>query len=138
MPSVQLIVSQELRSMGDALRDLDSKQLIQSDFILMSGDVISNLNLVPILEEHRNRKLSDKNSIMTLILKPSGINHPSRLYILALILLDRNWKKVFSFWMQNPTNVFVMNLFLDIHQRLIFLLCLHSLNCILKLWCEMI
>ncbi|KAJ3329045.1 hypothetical protein HDU91_003948, partial [Kappamyces sp. JEL0680] len=78
MPLVKIIVSQELRSMGDALRDLDAKQLIQSDFILMSGDVISNVNLASVLDEHRARKLSDKNSIMTLVLKPGGLNHPSR------------------------------------------------------------
>jgi translation initiation factor eIF-2B subunit epsilon len=64
--------------MGDALRDLDSKQLIQSDFILMSTGTISNINLGPIIESHRQRKLADKNSIMTVICKRASNGHPSR------------------------------------------------------------
>lgn len=78
MPVVKTIISQELRSMGDALRDLDAKQLIQSDFILTSGDVITNLNLTTALDAHRERKMTDKNAIMTLVLKKAGLNHPSR------------------------------------------------------------
>lgn len=53
MPVVTTIVSQELLSVGDALRDLDSKQLLQSDFILVSGDVVSNMNLELALNEHK-------------------------------------------------------------------------------------
>jgi translation initiation factor eIF-2B subunit epsilon len=82
LPLVKTIVSQELRSVGDALRDLDAKQLIQSDFILISGNVISNLNLASILDAHRERKTTDKNSIMTLVLKKAGLNHPTRFIII--------------------------------------------------------
>lgn len=39
--------------MGDALRDVDSKQVINNDFILMSTDTISNLNLTRTVDEHR-------------------------------------------------------------------------------------
>jgi len=44
---------QECYSVGDALRELDAKQLLRGDFILVSGDVISNVNLDAILEEHK-------------------------------------------------------------------------------------
>ena len=71
-PTIKTIVSQELRSMGDALRDLDAKQLLQSDFILMSAGLISNINLASILETHRQRKLTDKNSIMTVLCKKAS------------------------------------------------------------------
>ncbi|KAJ3326333.1 hypothetical protein HDV06_000209 [Boothiomyces sp. JEL0866] len=64
--------------MGDVLRDMDSKQILQSDFILMSGDVVSNVNLAPLIEEHKKRKLADKNLIMTLITKQANANHPTR------------------------------------------------------------
>jgi translation initiation factor eIF-2B subunit epsilon len=50
---VTTIVSQELNSVGDALRDLDAKQVLRSDFILVSGDVVSNMNLEKALEEHK-------------------------------------------------------------------------------------
>jgi len=39
--------------MGDALRDIDAKSLIRSDFILIYGDVVSNIKLQPIVEEHK-------------------------------------------------------------------------------------
>lgn len=64
--------------MGDALRDLDAKQLIQSDFILISAGNISNINLAPIIEAHKQRKLADKNSIMTVLCKKASYGHPTR------------------------------------------------------------
>jgi translation initiation factor eIF-2B subunit epsilon len=51
--TVTVIVSQMCRSLGDAMRDLDTKAVIRSDFILVSGDMVGNLNLLPILEHHR-------------------------------------------------------------------------------------
>lgn len=39
--------------MGDALRDIDAKNLIRSDFILLYGDVVSNIKLQAIVEEHK-------------------------------------------------------------------------------------
>ncbi|KAJ3274956.1 hypothetical protein HDV01_001820 [Terramyces sp. JEL0728] len=78
LPTVEIIVSQELRSMGDVLRDMDAKQILQSDFILMSGDVVSNVNLEPLVKEHKLRKSTDKNLIMTLITKQASSNHPTR------------------------------------------------------------
>jgi translation initiation factor eIF-2B subunit epsilon len=77
-PLVKTVVSQELRSMGDALRELDTKQLLQNDFVLMTGDVVSNINLAPILALHNERKQTDKNSIMTLLVKEASMNHPTR------------------------------------------------------------
>ena len=35
------------------MRDLDAKHVLKSDFILVSGDVVSNMNLEQALEEHR-------------------------------------------------------------------------------------
>jgi translation initiation factor eIF-2B subunit epsilon len=40
---------------GDVMRELDVKQLIQSDFILVSGNVVSNMKLDKVLLEHRLR-----------------------------------------------------------------------------------
>lgn len=43
----------ECLSMGDCLRDIDHKALIRGEFILLSSDVISNVQLIPILEKHK-------------------------------------------------------------------------------------
>ncbi|ORZ23764.1 translation initiation factor eIF-2B subunit epsilon [Lobosporangium transversale] len=75
---IHTIVSQECYSVGDAMRELDAKQLIDTDFILVSGDVVSNMKLDKVLEEHRARRQADKSAIMTMVLKKASPHHRSR------------------------------------------------------------
>lgn len=49
-----MIVSESVMSVGDCLRDIDAKDLITSDFVLISGDVISNLDLAAVIGKNRN------------------------------------------------------------------------------------
>ncbi|CAG8786163.1 14276_t:CDS:10 [Dentiscutata erythropus] len=72
------IVTPEARSVGDALRELDAKQLINSDFILINGDVVSNIHLEKVLEAHRDRKSVDGNTIMTMVVKEASPFHRTR------------------------------------------------------------
>jgi len=62
-------------SVGDALRDLDKRDLITGDFLLVSGDVVSNLPIEQALAKHRARRAKDKNAIMTIILREAGVEH---------------------------------------------------------------
>lgn len=86
------------------MRELDAKQIITADFLLVSGDVVSNLPLEPILQEHRQRRQADKNAIMTMILREAAPNHrtkyipqPSSLAKIVLILLpDLLKRRAFS------------------------------------------
>ena len=58
---------------GDALRELDKRNLVQSDpFILMSGDVVTNVDIVPALAAHKARHKKDNSAIMTMLLKRVG------------------------------------------------------------------
>jgi NDP-sugar pyrophosphorylase family protein len=50
---VKTIVSLNALSAGDALREIESQQLIKADFILVSGDVVSNMNLQEVLQLHK-------------------------------------------------------------------------------------
>ncbi|KAF9199831.1 hypothetical protein BGZ49_010007 [Haplosporangium sp. Z 27] len=75
---IHTIVSQECMSVGDAMRELDAKQLIDTDFILVTGDVVSNMKLDKVLDEHRARRQADKSAIMTMVLKKSSPQHRSR------------------------------------------------------------
>ena len=62
-----------LISRNFVFRELDKRNLIQSDpFILMSGDVVTNVNIVPALKEHEKRHKKDNSSIMTVLLKNIG------------------------------------------------------------------
>ena len=51
--TINPIVNEECRSLGDAMRDLDNKGLLRQDFILVNGDTIGNVNLSNALKEHK-------------------------------------------------------------------------------------
>ena len=51
--SVRPIIALTARSTGDALREIDSKQIITGDFVLVRGDVVASLDLQRIVEEHK-------------------------------------------------------------------------------------
>ncbi|KAL4774168.1 nucleotide-diphospho-sugar transferase [Aspergillus nidulans var. acristatus] len=65
-------------SVGDVMRDLDGKHLITGDFLVVSGDVVSNLPIDGALAKHRERRQADKNAIMTMILREAGRNHRTK------------------------------------------------------------
>ena len=50
---IHLFEIRDARSVGDVMRVLDAKHVIQGDFILVQGDVISNVNFKPLLEEFK-------------------------------------------------------------------------------------
>lgn len=65
-------------SVGDAMRDLDAKGLITSDFLLVSGDIVCNVPFDEVLTAHRNRRQKDKNAIMTMVLREASPLHRTR------------------------------------------------------------
>jgi translation initiation factor eIF-2B subunit epsilon len=67
------IVKTTARSVGDAMRDLDARDLITGDFLLVHGDLVSNLPIDATLAAHRARRIADKNAIMTMILRSGGL-----------------------------------------------------------------
>lgn len=50
---VHIITSDLYRSLGDVLRDVDAKALVRGDFVLVYGDVVSNIDVSQALLEHR-------------------------------------------------------------------------------------
>lgn len=66
------------KSAGDVMRDLDNRDLIMGDFLLVSGDVVSNVALAPALARHRARREKDKNAIMTMVLREAGVQHRTK------------------------------------------------------------
>nr|XP_022323176.1 translation initiation factor eIF-2B subunit epsilon-like [Crassostrea virginica] len=77
------VLSESCMSMGDALREIHDKSVIRNDFVLVFGDVVANIRLQDILQEHKNR-LKDKtcpknkNSVMTMIFQKVPPGHRSR------------------------------------------------------------
>lgn len=75
---VETIKIPESLSVGDAMRDLDSKGLIKNDFLLISGDVVGNIDLKKVIKQHKDRKNKDKNAIMTMVLREACALHRTR------------------------------------------------------------
>ena len=66
-------------SIGDALRRVFQLQLIRSDpFIMISGDVVTNINLKSILASHTQARESDKTFIMSMLMVPTPPGARSR------------------------------------------------------------
>lgn len=72
------IIRSTATSVGDAMRDLDSRDIIKADFILVFGDLVSNAALQPALAKHRARREKDKNAIMTMLLRGIDPGHRVR------------------------------------------------------------
>lgn len=66
---IQIHSSEDNHSTGDCLRDLDSKALIKSDFVIMDVGCCGNLPLAELLENHKKLKKVDKSAIMTSIVR---------------------------------------------------------------------
>ncbi|PIN21051.1 Translation initiation factor 2B, epsilon subunit (eIF-2Bepsilon/GCD6) [Handroanthus impetiginosus] len=80
--SVTTIESYNSTSAGDALRLIYEKHVIRGDFILVTGDTVSNMPLTQALKEHKERRRKDSNAVMTMVIKQSKsspITHQSRL-----------------------------------------------------------
>lgn len=69
--TVHIITSEMFRSLGDVLRDVDAKSLVRSDFVLVYGDVVSNVNISQALQEHRCDTISGPFGCKHKILKYS-------------------------------------------------------------------
>ena len=58
------------QSAGDAIREVQSREVLVSEpFVLISGDVICNVDLVEVIDQHKRRRKKDKECIMTMIFK---------------------------------------------------------------------
>ncbi|EOD10984.1 hypothetical protein EMIHUDRAFT_459808 [Emiliania huxleyi CCMP1516] len=61
-------------SAGDALREVEALGVITSDFVLCHADVVSNLELGSVIAAHKARRESDRDAVMTTVLRrvPAG------------------------------------------------------------------
>lgn len=71
-PSIEVtcLSSSSCLSAGDALREIDAMGIVRSDpFVLINGDVVSNMNLAEAISFHKEKKKIDNNAVMTVALK---------------------------------------------------------------------
>nr|XP_019013988.1 translation initiation factor eIF-2B subunit epsilon [Kwoniella pini CBS 10737]OCF52769.1 translation initiation factor eIF-2B subunit epsilon [Kwoniella pini CBS 10737] len=75
---IQCLASQTAMSAGDALRELDDRNVLNAEnpFILVHSPIISNYDLSKMVEVHKKRREEDKNFIMTMGVGLGGRRHP--------------------------------------------------------------
>lgn len=87
---ITTIMSLESRSVGDAMRDLDNRGLITGDFLLVSGDVVTNIDFEKVMAFHKQRKLVDKEHILSMVLTSASPLHRTRSHVdPAVFILDK-------------------------------------------------
>jgi translation initiation factor eIF-2B subunit epsilon len=61
-------------SVGDVMRELDQNQdyRLTGDFLIVSGDVVSNFPIEAALKAHKARRLKNRNAIMTMLLRETS------------------------------------------------------------------
>ncbi|KAF8894552.1 nucleotide-diphospho-sugar transferase [Infundibulicybe gibba] len=75
---VPILTAKETFSPGDAMRDIYTRGLVTSDFVLVMGDLVSNIRIDEVVRVHKERRKTNKDAIMTMVVKESGIRHRTR------------------------------------------------------------
>lgn len=75
---VPVMTTKETFSPGDAMRDIYTHGIITSDFVLVSGDLVSNIRIDEVVRAHRDRRKTNKDAIMTMVVKEGGTRHRTR------------------------------------------------------------
>ncbi|KAI0693273.1 nucleotide-diphospho-sugar transferase [Cytidiella melzeri] len=75
---VPIITSKQTFTPGDAMRDIYTHSFITSDFVLVMGDLVSNVRIDEVVRIHKERRKTNKDAIMTMVVKESGAAHRTR------------------------------------------------------------
>lgn len=73
-----IVTAKETFSPGDAMRDIYTHQIITSDFVLVTGDLVSNVRIDEVVRAHKERRRTNKDAIMTMVVKEAGAVHRTR------------------------------------------------------------
>ncbi|CAI4343484.1 BEM_collapsed_G0011090.mRNA.1.CDS.1 [Saccharomyces cerevisiae] len=87
---ITTVMSPEARCTGDVMRDLDNRGIITGDFILVSGDVLTNIDFSKMLEFHKKMHLQDKDHISTMCLSKASTYPKTRTIEPAAFVLDKS------------------------------------------------
>lgn len=80
---VPIVTAKQTFTPGDALRDIYTHGIITNDFVLVTGDLVSNIRIDEVVRVHKERRKIDRDAIMTMVVKESGVVHRTRLVGIA-------------------------------------------------------
>ncbi|KAH8117331.1 nucleotide-diphospho-sugar transferase [Phellopilus nigrolimitatus] len=75
---VPIVTAKESFSAGDAMRDIYTHGIITSDFVLVAGDLVSNVRIDDVVRAHKERRRTNRDALMTMVVKESGAVHRTR------------------------------------------------------------
>jgi translation initiation factor eIF-2B subunit epsilon len=75
---VPIVTAKQTFTPGDALRDIYTHGIITNDFVLVTGDLVSNIRIDEVVKVHKERRKVDRDAIMTMVVKESGVVHRTR------------------------------------------------------------
>lgn len=101
---LQFVRVADARSAGDVLRDMDKRSLVDGDFLLVHGDLVSNIMLDGALAAHRKRRETSAANIMTTVLRSGGKdNHRTKTNgITPIFVVDVKSQRVLHYDEMNP------------------------------------
>lgn len=103
---VSLVGIAEAQTFGDAMRELDGKGLVAEDFILVTGDLVSSIDLRIPFQRHQETRQRDKAAIQTMVLQevdPSSPLHPTRaLDSEGIYIIDANTQSCLHYEPNRP------------------------------------
>ena len=104
---VQVVVATQCTNAGDALREIDSRRLLTSEhFVLISGDVVCNVDLKSAVAQHKLRCETDPECCMTMFLKTACPSHSTRaLQSDLVVIVDEDTSQILAYSDEasNPT-----------------------------------
>lgn len=79
-PQLQIICiyQPKIRSLGDVFRELDEKQIIRKDFILIFADCVGNSNLKEAINKHKELRQKNKEFVLTKVFREERVDSPLR------------------------------------------------------------
>jgi len=89
---------------GDALREIDREGLIRNDFVLVHGDLLSNVKLSEVIKEHKERRKKEKNLMMTMLhrsVAPSCVSRTTAVHDDVYMILEADTNRILHY--QKPT-----------------------------------
>ena len=111
--NIKLVVSdsnEEFADVGDCLRKINAEKMITSDFLLIRGLVISNIDVESIFNYHQLKKKEDPYCIMTSILKnyKNDVDVKTK-YDENVLIYDKKTKRILQYESTYETRKISMN-----------------------------
>lgn len=100
---VKILISEDCCSLGDVMRALDKYAVIRSTFILLTVDVIGNINFTSALKKYKSIEDKDKGVSMMILCKPIGRQRKDLEN--KTVIVSNSDNRIISYQVQDSKNI---------------------------------